>query len=357
MTDVDRVKRQMLREVVRENVDLKHGRLPRRKHARKGIWQRLSPAARAAALSLLVTVLLGSFWAVWTVAAVRPVEAPPSVAMAVATETAVPVRAAAPAPKVSEASDPRPGPAVDASVFPLAVRRIVLDPGHGGDNEGTHAPLGLVEKELTLDIAGRLHRLLAARGFEVLVTRRGDEAVSLQDRAVLANDAEADIFVSIHLNWIEDQKTRGIETYYLGPTNDPYLTQLAAAENRDSGHSLADVRRLLDRIYAGVRQDNSRKLAESVQASLFQSLGKLNPTLKDRGVKAAPFIVLLDTEMPAILAEVSCLSNEEEARLLTQPQYRQYIAEALADGIRSYADAAQGLRDAPAATTAAEKGT
>jgi N-acetylmuramoyl-L-alanine amidase len=270
--------------------------------------------------------------------------------MAVASETAAPARAS----MSYEASDPRPGPAVDASVFPLAVRRIVLDPGHGGDNEGTHAPLGLVEKELTLDIAGRLQRLLAARGFEVLVTRRGDEAVSLQSRAVLANEAGADIFVSIHLNWIEDQKTRGIETYYLGPTNDPYLTKLAAAENRDSGHPLADVRRLLDRIYAGVRQDNSRKLAESVQASLFQSLGKLNPTLKDRGVKAAPFIVLLDTEMPAILAEVSCLSNEEEARLLTKPLYRQYIAEALADGIRSYADAAQGLPDA---TTAVEKGT
>ncbi len=349
MTDVDRVKRQMLRELVRENVDLKQGRLPRRKHARKSLWQRLSPAARAVAVSLLAAALLGSFWATW---ALRPdAPPPPPVAMAVATETAAPARAAA---MSSEASDPRPGPAVDASVFPLAVRRIVLDPGHGGDNEGTHAPLGLVEKELTLDIAGRLQRLLAARGFEVLVTRRGDEAVSLQSRAVLANEAGADIFVSIHLNWIEDQKTRGIETYYLGPTNDPYLTKLAAAENRDSGHPLADVRHLLDRIYAGVRQDNSRKLAESVQASLFESLGKLNPALKDRGVKAAPFIVLLDTEMPAILAEVSCLSNEEEARLLTQPQYRQYIAEALADGIRSYADAAQGL---PAATTAAEKGT
>lgn len=357
MTDVDRVKRQMLREVVRENVDLKRGRLPRRKWARKSLWQRLSPAARAAAVSLLAALLLGSFWAVWTVAAGRP-GTPPQAAMAVATETAAPVRAAArKASRVSEFSDPRPGPAVDASVFPLAVRRIVLDPGHGGENEGTHAPLGLVEKNLTLDISSRLQRLLAERGFEVLVTRRGDEEVSLQSRAVMANDADADIFVSIHLNWIEDQKTRGIETYYLGPTNDPYLTQLAAAENRDSGHSLADVRRLLDRVYAGVRQDNSRKLAESIQASLFQSLGKLNPTLKDRGVKAAPFIVLLDTEMPAILAEVSCLSNEEEARLLTQPQYRQYIAEALADGIRSYADAAQGRPEAPSATTAAEKGT
>ncbi|HVR98197.1 MAG TPA: N-acetylmuramoyl-L-alanine amidase [Thermoanaerobaculia bacterium] len=348
MTEVDRVKRQMLRELVRENVDLKHNRLPRRKHARKSLWQRLPLAARIAAVALPAAVLLGSFWMLWVF---RPEALPPVVAATVKTiETAVPVQAAA--PRISEASDPRPGPAVDASVFPLAVRRVVIDPGHGGDNEGAHAPLGLIEKDLTIDISDRLRKLLAERGFEVLVTRRGDQAVSLQDRAALANQSDADIFVSIHLNWIEDQATRGVETYYLGPTNDPYLTRLAAAENRDSGHSLADVRRLLDRIYAGVRQDNSRKLAESIQASLFQSLGKLNPSLKDRGVKAAPFIVLLDTEMPAILAEVSCLSNEEEARLLTQPHYRQYIAEALAAGIRSYADAAQGLSGAPA-----EKGT
>jgi N-acetylmuramoyl-L-alanine amidase len=124
----------------------------------------------------------------------------------------------------------------------------------------------------------------------------------------------------------------------VGPTDDPFLNQLAASENRGSGYSLGDLRQLLDRIYAGVRQDNSRRLAEVVQRSLHRSLGKVNPQLGDRGVKSAPFIVLLSTEMPAILAEVSCLSNEEEARLLTKPLYRQYIAEALAQGLRSYAD-------------------
>jgi N-acetylmuramoyl-L-alanine amidase len=235
---------------------------------------------------------------------------------------------------------------VDAAVFPLAVRKIALDPGHGGDSLGTRAPLGLVEKELTLDIAQRVRKLLEADSFEVVMTREQDRSVSLEDRGLAANRDGADIFVSIHLNWIENRKARGVETYYLGATNDPYLTRLAAAENRESGYSMADMRGLLDRIYADVRQEKSRTLAEVVQASLFRSLGKVNPGLENRGVKAAPFIVLLSTEMPAILAEVSCLSNEEEAALLTKPLYRQYIAEALAAGIRSYADAVEGKPEA-----------
>jgi N-acetylmuramoyl-L-alanine amidase len=235
---------------------------------------------------------------------------------------------------------------VDAAVFPLAVRKIALDPGHGGDSLGTQAPLGLLEKELTLDIAQRLRKLLEADSFEVVMTREQDRSVSLEERGLAANRDGADIFVSIHLNWIENRKARGVETYYLGATNDPYLTRLAAAENRESGYSMADMRGLLDRIYADVRQDKSRTLAEVVQASLFRSLGKVNPGLENRGVKAAPFIVLLATEMPAILAEVSCLSNEDEAALLTKPLYRQYIADALAAGIRSYADTVEGKPEA-----------
>lgn len=210
-----------------------------------------------------------------------------------------------------------------------------------------------MEKDLTLDIAQRLRRLLQKQSLEVVMTREADGDVSLEQRGKLANRQGADIFVSIHVNWIENQRSRGVETYYLGPTDDPYLTRLAAAENRDSGYSMADMRHLLERIYAGVRQDKSRRLAQSVQSSLFESLGKLSPEVEDRGVKAAPFIVLLTTEMPAILAEVSSLSNGEEARLLTKPLYRQYIAEALANGIRTYTEAIEG---APGAVVAGRKG-
>jgi N-acetylmuramoyl-L-alanine amidase len=169
--------------------------------------------------------------------------------------------------------------------------------------------------------------------------------VALEKRGELAYMGGADIFVSIHVNWIENRRARGVETYFLGPTEDPYLTRLAADENRESGYSLADMRKLLDRIYADVRQEKSRKLAETMQASLFSSLRKVNPQLDNRGIKAAPFIVLLASEMPAVLAEVSCLSNDQEARMLAKPLYRQYIAEALAAGVRSYADLVEDKPD------------
>jgi N-acetylmuramoyl-L-alanine amidase len=115
--------------------------------------------------------------------------------------------------------------------------------------------------------------------------------------------------------------------------------QLAAQENRDAGYALADFRRLLDRIYLSVRRDESRRLAETVQRTLVTSLHTHNPSLVNRGVKMAPFAVLIDTEMPAILAEVACLSNAEEAQLLATAQYRQAIAQALLQGIRVYAQA------------------
>ena len=228
-------------------------------------------------------------------------------------------------------------PTIDRETFPLEVRKVVIDAGHGGDNLGTEAPNGLVEKEIALDISTRLKELLEAASYGVVMTREQDEFISLEQRATMANDLSGDLFISVHLNWIETRQVRGVETYYLGPTNDPYLQELAARENRDSGYSIADFRSMLERVYADVRQGESEKLAASVQRSLYNALRKVNPSLDDRGVKKAPFIVLTGTEMPAILAEVSCLSNEREARLLLAPEYRQFIAEALFAGIHSYA--------------------
>ncbi|MCP4203448.1 MAG: N-acetylmuramoyl-L-alanine amidase [bacterium] len=227
--------------------------------------------------------------------------------------------------------------ALDRTVFPLGVKKIILDPGHGGENLGTRSPDGLTEKVIALDISERLSLLLEKADFEVALTRTEDTFISLEERAEIANSNNGDLFVSVHLNWIETQQVRGVETYYLGPTDDPFLTELAAAENQHSGYSLADFRRMLDRVFADVRQDESQKLARSVQSSLYNSLRRINPTLQNRGVKKAPFIVLTGTEMPAILAEVSCLSNEREARLLMTPEYRQFIAEALSRGIEGYA--------------------
>ncbi len=237
-----------------------------------------------------------------------------------------------PQPAVFAAPEP-----FDPSAIPLAVRRIVVDPGHGGPDDGTTG-FGLDEKSMTLDIAHRLQDRLEADGFEVYLTREDDRTVSLRERAQTANDLRADLFISIHINWIAERSVRGLETYFLGATDDPELNELARRENRDSGYSLADMKSLLESIYTGVRQDESRQLATRIQRSLYSSLLRQNPDLKNRGVKTAPFVVLVATEMPAILAEVSCLSNQQEAQLLSRPLYREHIAEALSRGIRAYAD-------------------
>jgi N-acetylmuramoyl-L-alanine amidase len=231
--------------------------------------------------------------------------------------------------------------ALDQEVLPLGVERIVIDPGHGGRHSGTIAPGGIMEKDLTLDIGRRLRDLLELAAFEVVMTRDEDETIPLDERTNLANEKQGDIFVSIHVNWIEAREIRGVETFFLGPTEDPYLKELAAAENQESGYSLADYRHLLEGIFTERRNDQSLELAESIQGGLLRSLRRTTPSLADRGVKTAPFVVLVGTEMPAILAEVACLSNAEEAILLGQSSYRQEIAQALFLGIRMFADSLQ----------------
>ncbi len=226
---------------------------------------------------------------------------------------------------------------IERGVIPLTVRTIVVDPGHGGRDSGTLLPqYGMLEKELTWDIADRLRGLLES-DFTVVMTRNGDETVALRERTEIANEINADLFVSIHVNWLPNREARGFETYFAGATVDPFLKELAAAENQDSGFSMADTRRLLDGIYSGVRLEESRRMADWVSQSLFDTLHLRNPDVVDRGVMRAPFVVLVATEMPAVLAEVACISNNREARLLGFPWYRQSIAEALYSGIKGYA--------------------
>jgi N-acetylmuramoyl-L-alanine amidase len=224
-----------------------------------------------------------------------------------------------------------------SSAFPLSVRRVVLDAGHGGSDPGA-TTAEMMEKEITLDIGQRLRTLLEQDGFDVVVTRDNDRTIALRDRALLANDSKSDIFLSIHVNALEKYTdSRGIETYYLGATSDPSLTALAARENRVSGYSVSDMRKLLEGVYADARRDESHELAMAVQKKLFSSLRKDDAGLENWGVKRAPFIVLVATDMPAILAEVGCISNEKEAAMLRRPEYRQKIAAALFEGIRAYA--------------------
>jgi N-acetylmuramoyl-L-alanine amidase len=329
------MRRRMLQELVRDNVDVREGRRRglRRGGSARWRWALLLlalPAAAAAALLLAPApgAVVVSPRAAATLAALdRRVPAP------LANRAGGPGAQSLPTLGLAPSSTQR----LDSAVFPVGVHRIVLDPGHGGKDLGTVTPEGLPEKDLTLDIAMRLRDLLVQRTpVEVLLTRERDEHVVLRDRARFANEAQADLFVSIHLNWLQPASNRGVETFFLGATEDPYLVQLTRRENQESGYSLADVRQLLDGIYLDLRHQQSQELARSVQRSLYRALGDANPGIRDRGVKSAPFLVLVGTRMPAILAEVSCLSNRKEAELLATEPYRQAIAEALLAGIDRY---------------------
>lgn len=328
---IERVKRRMLQEAVAENLDTIRGGPPRalrpvQRHGR--LWLRRS-------VFLLVPLTLAG--SSYLVSNPSPTNAAPAIVLPPRVLPASVV-----ALPVAETSTSTNIERVTAAAFPLAVRRVVLDAGHGGTDPGATAP-ELLEKEITLDIGRRLRALLEARGFEVLVTRGDDRTIALRDRAKLANESKSDIFVSIHVNAItKHTQSRGVETYYLGPTNDQRLTELAAAENRVSGYSMADMRRLLDGVYADARRDESHQLATLVQNELHGALRKTDPGLENWGVKRAPFIVLVATDMPAILAEVGCLSNDHEAAMLRRSEYRQKIADALFDGIESYARANTG---------------
>ena len=200
------------------------------------------------------------------------------------------------------------------------------------------ATSGVMEKEITLDVALRLRRLMAKEPYEVLLTRQTDQLVSLDKRVAFANENKGDLFVSIHVNSMEPKTLRALETYYVGPTDDPATLRLASIENKDSGYSLSDYKKILEKIYVDERHDESRILAKTIQAQLHHSLKRRSiRQLENRGVKTAPFVVLIGTQMPAILVEISVLSNEEEVKLLTKEDYRENIALALLQGIKNYA--------------------
>jgi len=250
--------------------------------------------------------------------------------------------AAPPSPAMAATDPTRLTQQVRPDVLALGVRRVILDAGHGGDNLGTAGARGLQEKDLTLDIAERVRKLIVARGFDAVMTRTLDDTLSLQQRAAVANGRKGDIFVSIHLNWLRSPSAAGVETYYLGPSDGPEPDAVAAAENQHSGYSLSDMRSLLERIYTDARREESRRLAESVQQALVQAVRKTDPSIANRGVKTAPFVVLVATEMPAILAEVSCLSNRGEEERLRSVAYRDTLAEALAAGIQAFSREQRG---------------
>jgi len=216
--------------------------------------------------------------------------------------------------------------------------RVVLDPGHGGHDAGTHGPSGLTEKELVLDISQRLAALLEDRlGSEVVLTRTDDTYVPLEGRTKIANDAKADLFLSIHANSSPVKSVTGVETYYLNFTTSRSSLDLAARENAPAESSIFDLKEVLEKIALKDKIDESREFASRLQTSLF-ALTKTTTPAKNRGIKKAPFVVLIGAQMPSVLAEIGFLTNSSDEALMRKTEHKQKIAEALYKGIAAYAE-------------------
>ena len=224
----------------------------------------------------------------------------------------------------------------------LGIARVVIDPGHGGHDPGARAK-GLTEADVVLDVALRLEQLLLKQpGVEVMLTRRTDVFIPLEERTELANREDADLFLSIHANAHRSAKARGVETYFLNFASNPDAQAVAARENAASGrtmHSLPDIVRA---ITLNNKLDESRDFATLVQRAMIDRLRAHD--VRDLGVKQAPFVVLIGAGMPSVLAEISFVTNPQEGRLLKANAYRQRIAEALFDGIAQYQRALKNVR-------------
>ena len=278
----------------------------------------------------------------------RPARAP--LVMASNASKAAPV--IAPTPRETSGADARPAQSAPphnsigglsiARPLGLGVTRIVIDPGHGGHDPGARGN-GISEAALVLDVATRLEALLRKENVEVVLTRRTNAYVALEERTALANRSDADLFLSIHANASTVPAARGIETYFLNFAPNPEAEAIAARENAGSSKSMRHLPDIVQAIALNNKIDESRDFATIVQSTLYQGLRKTNRTLKNLGVKQAPFMVLVGATMPSVLAEISFMSNSVEAALLKTDRYKQEIAEALMAGIMRYQNSLKKL--------------
>jgi N-acetylmuramoyl-L-alanine amidase len=220
----------------------------------------------------------------------------------------------------------------------LKISRIVIDAGHGGYDTGTIGPTGLMEKDLCLDVALRLGKLIEQKlpGADVVYTRSDDTFIPLEERTRLANESKADLFVSIHANSSPDHAARGVETYYLNLKGSAESMEVAARENATSQEGIHDLEDLVKKIARTEKIDESREFAEDVQDSLSKRLQRTSKPVRNRGVRKAPFVVLIGADMPSILTEISFLSNSTDEQLLKRPEHRQHIAEGVFAGVAAY---------------------
>jgi N-acetylmuramoyl-L-alanine amidase len=226
----------------------------------------------------------------------------------------------------------------------LGVARIVIDAGHGGHDPGAKAR-GIEEADLVLDVALRLETLLKDAGVEVIMTRRTDTFIALEERTAIANRANADLFLSIHANASATELAHGVETYFLNFAPNSQAEAIAARENAGGSRTMRNLPDIVRAIAMNNKIDESRDFASMVQNTLYTKLQKSNRNLRNLGVKQAPFMVLVGATMPSILAEISFITNRQEAALLKTDKYKEQIAEALLAGILRYQ---QALKKVPA---------
>jgi N-acetylmuramoyl-L-alanine amidase len=256
--------------------------------------------------------------------------------------------AAVPAP-VREAGSAAPPPAPPvanragsyslARQLGLGARRIVIDAGHGGHDPGTIGRHGLQEKELVLDVALRLDRLVRQElGAEVVLTRSTDVFIPLEERTAIANSRGADLFLSVHANASRNARARGIETYFLNFARTSHAEEVAARENAISPATLKDLQNLVKAIATNSKIDESRDFAAAVHESMVAGVRREHD-VPDRGVHTAPFYVLIGANMPAVLAEIAFVSNPDDEKRLRSPEYREVLARSLLRGVKSYLEA------------------
>lgn len=257
------------------------------------------------------------------------------------TETvSLPRPPAAPAPIITPPKQAEPTSRGDRTLtraLGLKVGRIVIDPGHGGHDLGTVGPKGLVEKDLVLSLAKRLKAMIEENlGAEVILTRDDDSFVPLEERTALANRHRADLFISIHANSSRIRSISGVETYYLDFAKNDAEREIAARENATAAANVSDLEDLIKKITRAEKSNESRELAALVQTRLYSGARRLAPWTQNRGVRSAPFVVLIGANMPSILAEVAFISNPKDERLLEKEKNRELVVKALFSGVERY---------------------
>jgi N-acetylmuramoyl-L-alanine amidase len=333
-----RTKQAIFRGVLEENLALL-GRVAPRRQARERV-------PRAARTVLVAAVLASAI--LFTGTSLSPVFFPVQQIQA-RFVAAPPPPAAPPAPPPAPLISAPPAPAIDPSLFKgardlplsrafdLGVKTILIDPGHGGEDSGAIGRGGAREKEIALDIAHRLKRRLEARSAaEVLLTREADVTLPLVERVAIAHASHADLFVSIHLNFVPNKPINIIETFYFGPATDAASAELARRENSGQGPGMSELREIIERLGTQMRREESPRLAAAIQNSLYRNSRRGDRAILDYGTKRGPFVVLNQAEVPAVLAEVSCLSNREEEQRLAAEEHRENIAAYLESGILDY---------------------